>query len=970
MTNFVPRRTRRVSWWLGLLAVSTVGCLGGCDRSKESAQQVPGKKYEVADDDDKDVPQGGRTATEAGPEMPPSSAGVAGQDGMAKGDLPDNIDGLTPPPPALADQLEAITVPDGTPAELLAFIDELGGKIESVQAGLQGQPRSVAMARMQEILEALLMAADKILASSDADQAARRKAIDTKAGAMSVLSRLAPDGKWGQKVKEFGTVLATDKDPGIAVEGRAILFGIFLGELAQGRSRDYDGLMTQLKSLLTLEARSSVVYEICMQAVNILRNAGQDDKAREAFGLIAVAFKDHQDPELAREAARMAEQVLFMDSDMEVKFNSAVLNQEGAADAFCDAMDALLKRPDAGSLTVEKGSRYVSMLEQTAHYELARRLCGMMRDAFQASADETLQKAVTQITQLAQRRLDLIGKPLVIEATRLDGGSLDFASYQGKPVLVAFFGAFDPRCQQEMALLKSAYEKYHGQGFEVIGVSLDRDRDLLSQYLAEAKLPWVIVTNNKLAEDLGVEMIPFFLFLDREGKVTDIYLQGPALDKKLTEVFGSMEDPAIPAPQPTETPGDQSYQVPSRSAGSRLTSFVAIDAQVPHPEPVSVRAEPAFRSATDDETDGQPPRETAEPGDILTGAAAEDDELTGVLEDVNPYLARPGLADSELISYLFDMQEKSKSIRQRPGFAEAIVEAADRLLAGRAPEKFQLIAAEAKFSVLHEKACLGSDDADGRLQGFVDSMGSDSRPEIAARVEFFRLERRALQADQIPLEQIPALLADLLAYLQPQRKLEGRHLRLASATVHAVNRLQDDAEREKYFAQFGQLFAKSDDRQLAQYGKQLAGGGKGQASDLVGKPLELEGLTDLGTPLDWNSYRGKVVLVDFWATWCGPCLREMPHIRSLHGRLAAAGFEVVAVSVDEDLEALAKYLDENKVPWTNLVGDGARALATKYQVRGIPTLVLVDKTGQVAAVANKVEALESQISKLLETAGQ
>ena len=125
-------------------------------------------------------------------------------------------------------------------------------------------------------------------------------------------------------------------------------------------------------------------------------------------------------------------------------------------------------------------------------------------------------------------------------------------------------------------------------------------------------------------------------------------------------------------------------------------------------------------------------------------------------------------------------------------------------------------------------------------------------------------------------------------------------------------------------------------------------------------------MTDLGTPFDWSSYRGKVVLVDFWATWCGPCLTELPHVRALHERLASAGLEVVAVSVDEDLEALAKFLDENKVPWTNLVGEEARALATKYEVRGIPTMMLVDKTGQVVAVGNKVETLEPQIQKLLE----
>ena len=88
-------------------------------------------------------------------------------------------------------------------------------------------------------------------------------------------------------------------------------------------------------------------------------------------------------------------------------------------------------------------------------------------------------------------------------------------------------------------------------------------------------------------------------------------------------------------------------------------------------------------------------------------------------------------------------------------------------------------------------------------------------------------------------------------------------------------------------------------------------------------------------------------------------------VRALYEELWDSGFEVVAVSLDKDLEALAKYLDENKVPWTNLVGEGAREQATKYGVRGIPTMLLVDQEGKVVAVGNKVEPLRSRITELL-----
>ena len=113
---------------------------------------------------------------------------------------------------------------------------------------------------------------------------------------------------------------------------------------------------------------------------------------------------------------------------------------------------------------------------------------------------------------------------------------------------------------------------------------------------------------------------------------------------------------------------------------------------------------------------------------------------------------------------------------------------------------------------------------------------------------------------------------------------------------------------------------------------------------------------------------GRRLLINVWATWCGPCLREMPHVQALHEELSGGEFDIVAISLDDDLEALAKFLAENKVPWANLIGEEAKELATKYEVRGIPTMVLVDQQGQVVAVANKVDTLKPQIKKLLEAA--
>jgi thiol-disulfide isomerase/thioredoxin len=188
---------------------------------------------------------------------------------------------------------------------------------------------------------------------------------------------------------------------------------------------------------------------------------------------------------------------------------------------------------------------------------------------------------------------------------------------------------------------------------------------------------------------------------------------------------------------------------------------------------------------------------------------------------------------------------------------------------------------------------------------------------------------------------------------------------MASSTVGLINRLEDGDKREEHFVAFGGAFAKAGDKELARYGKKLAKKPGTVESDLVGKPLELAGTTAKGANFVWDAYRGKVVIVDFWATWCGPCRREMPNVKAFYEKHIDQGFDVVGVSLDQDQEALAQYLEENQIPWDNLAGDDTQELAGKYGIRGIPTMMLVDRDGKVVSVAHSLAALAPQAEKLL-----
>jgi thiol-disulfide isomerase/thioredoxin len=137
---------------------------------------------------------------------------------------------------------------------------------------------------------------------------------------------------------------------------------------------------------------------------------------------------------------------------------------------------------------------------------------------------------------------------------------------------------------------------------------------------------------------------------------------------------------------------------------------------------------------------------------------------------------------------------------------------------------------------------------------------------------------------------------------------------------------------------------------------------------LPGKPMEIEGMLLSGDAFDPATLAGKVVLVDFWATWCGPCVAEIPNVLALHEKYRDRGFEVVGVSLDDDLEALEAFVADRQLPWPIIVdkgpGDESALLATRYGISGIPTMILVGRNGDVISIDARGRRLAALLDEL------
>ena len=148
---------------------------------------------------------------------------------------------------------------------------------------------------------------------------------------------------------------------------------------------------------------------------------------------------------------------------------------------------------------------------------------------------------------------------------------------------------------------------------------------------------------------------------------------------------------------------------------------------------------------------------------------------------------------------------------------------------------------------------------------------------------------------------------------------------------------------------------------------------------LVGAELELEGIYSDGSKFNWKDYRGKVVIVDFWSTHCGPCCAELPELVQLYEKYSERGLVFLGFSFDDDVDELNAFTKKQSLPWKQISralsirsaearGESFQDASKYYDIRVEPTKIIVDRDGRVlyTLIGAKVPELKNMLRQIFQ----
>jgi thiol-disulfide isomerase/thioredoxin len=346
--------------------------------------------------------------------------------------------------------------------------------------------------------------------------------------------------------------------------------------------------------------------------------------------------------------------------------------------------------------------------------------------------------------------------------------------------------------------------------------------------------------------------------------------------------------------------------------------------------------------------------------------------LSGSAAGKDPF-AVPDLKPPELLKWIQKGEKYEPQVTSQEELIDfmkksrhAIAEAADKILAAKTNNTIRFSAIKSKTDALLTLEKYGDPDVLKIFKDFVEQIKDEKQAGEVHLAKCLTCKIHLIEAGDDP-----AALGKAWGELKREFAAASNDhglLEIAIAFASGIERRMPDFAPKILSDTIGMIAAVKDPKLDATSKKFEA---VVRRLTLLGKQLEIKGTLLDGKPFDQGSLQGKVVLLDFWATWCPPCRQELPNVKANYEKYHDKGFEIIGVSLDADFEDLQKFLADEKITWPILFPKDKKEqywnhpLAVYYAVNAIPTAILTNQKGEVIALNVHGPELGRHLQELL-----
>jgi peroxiredoxin len=362
--------------------------------------------------------------------------------------------------------------------------------------------------------------------------------------------------------------------------------------------------------------------------------------------------------------------------------------------------------------------------------------------------------------------------------------------------------------------------------------------------------------------------------------------------------------------------------------------------------------------------------------DSVSAQQADVKEDAPATAETDPDYAVPDGTPDEIFEFVDKLKTRKPKFASRREMLDhivrmhrAMIDAGDKVLNQETDVKTAVKAAKLKLASLTLLATNQIGDAAKEAMAAASKLRSDERRDVAKAVEPFWISIRIINLDSLTAENRTELTDEILGSVSKSR-FSPASVRDASQYGDVLSGKGLIDEAGEFYDHLAKLADESDDPKVQANAKRYEG--LARRVRLPGHFMAIEGKLLNGDAIDWPSYRGKVVLVDFWATWCGPCVAELPNVKTNYDKYHEKGFDVVGISLDRSREPLDAFIEKQEIPWAQLYDEEIQngkgwnhPMAEQFGINAIPAAILVDKEGNVVSLRARGPELTRLLENLL-----